>query len=142
MTELRLPNLNITILSGRLVQDPELRYTTQGRAITKFRVAVSRRYKDSQGEWKDDTLFIGVTTWGDLAERCQERLKKGSPVIIQGRLTSSEWETSEGQKRSKIEVNAMSVQFLEKAQQQNEPGNADIPDEKEPEEELPGDVNF
>jgi single-strand DNA-binding protein len=114
MAELKLPSLNIVILSGRLTQDPELRFTPSGKPLTKFRMAVSRVFRGQTGEWQEETLFIDVTAWGDLAERCNQKLSKGSPVLVQGRLRSRNWETESGQKRSAIEVVARSVQFLEK----------------------------
>lgn len=114
MAELRLPSLNIVILSGRLTQNPELRFTPSGRPLARFRMAVPRVYRGQTGEWQEETLFIDVTTWGDLAERCNQKLTKGSPVLVQGRLRSRNWETEAGQKRTSIEVIARSVQFLEK----------------------------
>jgi len=80
-----------------------------------MRIASSRRYKTSSGDWNEETLFIDVVTWGDLAERCKDRLQKGSPVIVQGRLRSREWTNNMGQKRTTFEIVAYRVQFLEKA---------------------------
>ena len=114
MADLKVPNINSVILSGRLTQDPELRYTPSGRAVAKLRLAVSRPYKSQSGEWVEDTLFIDVSAWGDLGERCSQRLYKGSPAVVEGRLRSRSWETDTGQKRTAIEVVAMRVQFLEK----------------------------
>jgi len=114
MAEIRLPSLNIVILSGRLTQNPEMRFTPSGRPLTKLRMAVSRMFRGQTGEWQEETLFIDVTAWGDLAERCNQKLTKGSPVLVQGRLRSRNWETESGQKRTSIEVVARSIQFLEK----------------------------
>ncbi len=113
--DIRFPELNIVVLSGRLTRDPDLRYTPSGRAVARMRLASSRRYKSATGDWVDDTLFIDLVAWGDLAERCKERLQKGSPVIVQGRLRSREWTTESGQKRVAFEVVANRIQFLEKA---------------------------
>jgi single-strand DNA-binding protein len=115
MADLKVPSINFVILSGRLTQDPELRYTPSGRAVARLRLAISRSYKTSSGEWTEDTLFIDASAWGDLGERCSQRLYKGSPVIVEGRLRSRSWETDSGQKRTAIEVVAMRVQFLEKS---------------------------
>lgn len=112
---LRLPQLNDVRMVGRLTRDPELRFTTKGAAVCRFDLAVNRRYKDGTGEWKDDTSFIPVVVWREAGQRCGERLKKGSPVYVEGRLKSKTWETKEGQKRSGIEVESLRVQFLEKA---------------------------
>jgi len=114
MADLRLPTLNLVILTGRLTQDPELRFTPSGKAVAKMRVASSRSYRDTSGNWQEDTLFIDVTAWGDLAERMSKRLTKGSPLMIQGRLRSRSWETETGQKRTAYEIVAFSIQALEK----------------------------
>ena len=112
---LRLPEQNSITLVGRLTRDPEVRFTAKGQAMCRFDLAVNRRYKDAtSGEWKDDTSFIPVVVWGDAANRCGERLKKGLPAHVEGRLQSRNWETKEGQKRTSIEVVARRVQFLSK----------------------------
>ena len=114
---LRLLQLNDVRLVGRLTRDPEMRFTSSGTPMCRFDLAVNRRYKDSKsGEWKDDTSFIPVVVWREAAQRCGDRLKKGSPVYAEGRLKSRSWETKEGQKRSGLEVEARAVQFLEKAE--------------------------
>ncbi len=114
MGDLRLPSMNRVTLVGRLTRDPELRYIPSGAAVISFSLAVNRRYKAQSGEWKEDTTFVDVVAWQALAERLNETLKKGSPVFVDGSLSSRSWETPEGQKRSKIEVRAMSVQHLER----------------------------
>ncbi|MBL8022847.1 MAG: single-stranded DNA-binding protein [Elusimicrobia bacterium] len=114
-TLLRLVQLNNVQLVGRLTRDPELRFTTSGAPVCRFDLAVNRRYKDKAGEWKDDTSFIPVVVWREAGQRCGEKLKKGSPVYVEGRLKSRNWETKDGQKRSGHEVDASRVQFLEKA---------------------------
>ncbi len=141
MTDIKLPNLNIAILSGRLVREPELRYTQQGKPVTKFRLATDRNYKDSMGNWQKETLFIDITTWGQLAERVHSQLRKGSPVIVQGYLRMREWTTQDNQKRQVIEIVARSVQFLEKQGSLNDAINENL-DEEPPEDTLPDDVNF
>ena len=141
MTDIKLPNLNIAILSGRLVREPELRYTQQGKPVTKFRLATDRNYKDSMGNWQKETLFIDITTWGQLAERVHSQLRKGSPVIVQGYLRMREWTTQDNQKRQVVEIVARSVQFLEKQGSLNDAINENL-DEEPPEDTLPDDVNF
>jgi len=112
---LRLPEQNSITLVGRLTHDPEVRFTAKGQAVCRFSIAVNRRYKDQAGTWQDDTSFVPVVVWGDSANRCGERLKKGGPVHVEGRLQSRAWETKEGQKRTSLEVIARRVQFLAKA---------------------------
>jgi single-strand DNA-binding protein len=114
-SNLRLPEQNNVILVGRLTRDPDIGATTKGQAMCHFDMAVNRRYKDTSGNWQDDVSFIPVVVWGDSARRCGERLKKGLPVHVEGRLKSRTWETKEGQKRSALEVVARRVQFLSKA---------------------------
>jgi single-strand DNA-binding protein len=114
-TVIRLVQLNNVQLVGRLTRDPELRFTTSGAPVCRFDLAVNRRYKDKSGEWKDDTSFVPVVVWREAGQRCGEKLKKGSPVYVEGRLKSKNWETKDGQKRSGHEVEALRVQFLEKA---------------------------
>jgi single-strand DNA-binding protein len=113
-TQLRLLQMNDVRLVGRLTRDPEVRYTTKGQAVARLDLAVNRRFKDGTGEWRDDTTFCPVTVWREAAERCRERLKKGSPIYVEGRLRSTNWETKDGQKRSGIEVEAYRLQFLAK----------------------------
>ncbi|OGR84579.1 MAG: hypothetical protein A2901_05895 [Elusimicrobia bacterium RIFCSPLOWO2_01_FULL_54_10] len=113
---LRLHQINDVKLVGRLTRDPELRFTAKGQGVCRFDLAVNRRYKDTSGEWKDDTSFVPVVVWREAAQRCADRLKKGSPVYVEGRLKSRNWETKEGQKRTSLEVNALRVQFLAKVE--------------------------
>jgi single-strand DNA-binding protein len=87
-------------------------------------LAVNRRYKDSTGEWREEASFIPVTVWREAAERCRERLKKGSPVYVEGRLRSTSWETKEGQKRTGIEVEAYRLQFLAKTTGEESAGSS------------------
>ncbi|MCX5778985.1 MAG: single-stranded DNA-binding protein [Elusimicrobia bacterium] len=119
---LRLPEQNSITLVGRLTRDPEVRFTGKGDAVCSFDIAVNRRFKSTAGEWKDDTTFIGIVVWGDSGKRCGDRLKKGLPVHVEGRLQSRQWETKEGQKRTTIEVIARRVQFLSKADSPQEAG--------------------
>ena len=113
---LRLLQLNDVRMVGRLTRDPEVRYTAKGQAVARLDVAVNRRYKDAGGEWREEAAFVPVTVWREAAEGCPERLKKGSPIYVEGRLRSSSWETKDGQKRSALEVEAYRLQFLFKAE--------------------------
>lgn len=131
-TQLRLLQMNDVRLVGRLTRDPEVRYTAKGQAVARLDLAVNRRFKDGTGEWRDDTTFVPVTVWRDAAERCRERLKKGSPLFVEGRLRSTNWETKDGQKRSGIEVEAYRLQFLakmsgEESSSATEEGESDLP---------------
>jgi single-strand DNA-binding protein len=111
-------NLNKVLLIGNLTRDPELRYIPSGSAVATFTVAVNRVYKDQAGEKKEQTSFIRCVVWGRRAEVCGEYLSKGSPVFVEGRLQSRDWETQEGQKRNTVEVIADNIQFLRGAVKQ------------------------
>jgi single-strand DNA-binding protein len=98
-------NGNSVTIVGNLVDDPELRFTANGQAMAKFRVAVSRRWQDrSSGEWKEESSFFGCTAWREQAENAAESLKRGTRVIISGSLQQRSWETQEGDKRSVVEI--------------------------------------
>ncbi len=117
MSQLRLGYLNAVYLIGRLVADPELRYTQKGAPVCDFRIACSRRYKNREtGEWQEETLFINVVAWRRQAETANDFLKKGSAVLVEGSIRSRQWETAEGAKRTAIEVVARRIQFLDQIQ--------------------------
>ncbi|HAZ09105.1 MAG TPA: single-stranded DNA-binding protein [Elusimicrobia bacterium] len=115
MADVRLPEQNTVLLTGRLTRDAELKYTAAGVAVCHFSIAVNRRFKDPKsGEWKDDVSYVDISVWREAAERCGKVLKKGSPVHVEGRLRSSSFEGKDGVKRTKLEVEARRVQILEK----------------------------
>jgi single-strand DNA-binding protein len=114
MAEYRIPNLNYVLISGRATADSILSYTESGTAYLRFRIASNRNYRDKSGEWKEETTFTGVTLWGNQAERLSERIKKGSPVVVEGKLSSYTRET-DGLKRTEVSVNAFRVQELTKS---------------------------
>ena len=104
-------SFNQVVLMGNLTRDPELRSTSNGQSVTSFSLALNRSYKDSEGNWQEATDYVDVTAWGGLAERVNQYLSKGRPVLVVGRLQNRTWE-QEGQKRSKVEVVASDVTFL------------------------------
>ncbi|HEX6657008.1 MAG TPA: single-stranded DNA-binding protein [Ilumatobacter sp.] len=99
---------NSVTLIGNLTRDPELRFTTGGRGVASFGLAVNRRYQQN-GEWQEQTSFFNVVCWGDLGENAATSLTKGSRVIVTGRLEQRSWETQENEKRSVVEVVADEV---------------------------------
>ena len=105
-------SLNQVTLMGNLTRDPELRQTPTGQNLTSFSLALNRSYKDSGGEWQEATDYIDIVCWGPLAERVAQYLSKGRRCLVQGRLQSRSWE-QDGQKRSKVEVLANDVTFLD-----------------------------
>jgi single-strand DNA-binding protein len=105
-------SVNQVILLGNLTRDPELRQTPSGQSVCSFSLALNRAYKDQSGEWQEATDYIDVVCWGPLAERVSQYLNKGRRALVQGRLQSRSWE-QEGQKRSKVEVLANDVTFVD-----------------------------
>jgi len=97
---------------GNLTRDPELRQTPNGQNVVSFSLALNRSYKDSSGEWQEATDFIDIVAWAGLAERIAQYLSKGRRCLVQGRLQSRSWE-QDGNKRSKVEVLANDVTFLD-----------------------------
>jgi len=114
MAEYRIPNINSVLITGRATADSILSYTESGSAYLKFRIASNRNYRDKSGEWKEETTFAGVTLWGNQAERLSERIKKGAPVMVEGRLSSYTREV-DGFKRTEVSINAFRVQVLLKS---------------------------
>src|SRR4051812_44844598 len=105
-------SLNQVFLMGNLTRDPELRQTPNGQNVCSFSLALNRSYKDASGEWQEATDYIDCTAWGPLGERVSQYLSKGRRCLVQGRMQSRSWE-QDGQKRSKVEVLASDVTFLD-----------------------------
>lgn len=105
-------SLNQVTLMGNLTRDPESRQTPSGQSVCSFSLALNRSYRDQAGEWKEATDYIDIVAWGPLGERVAQYLSKGRRCLVQGRLQSRSWE-QEGQKRSKVEVLANDVTFLD-----------------------------
>jgi single-strand DNA-binding protein len=115
VTELRLPELNRVVLSGRLSADPDRRYAADGTPVTTLALAFHRRYRGKDGQLAEHTGYATVVTYQRLAEVCSQYLHKGSPVLVEGRLQMREWTGSRGDKRTRLEIRGESVHFLEKA---------------------------
>ncbi|MCM8757667.1 MAG: single-stranded DNA-binding protein, partial [Candidatus Omnitrophica bacterium] len=107
-----MANLNKVFLIGNLTRDPELRYTPQGNAVVNLRLATNYRFKDRNGQQKTETCFVTVVVWNKQAELCNQYLRKGRAVFVEGRLQSRSFEDSSGQKKNVLEVRAERVQFL------------------------------
>lgn len=113
-------DLNKVQLTGRLGRDPEIRYTPQGNAVTQFTVASNRTWRTADGQTHDDTEWFNVVAWNKLAEICQQYLRKGSRVYIEGRLQTRSWDDQEtGQKRYKTEVIASDMIMLDSRNSNN-----------------------
>ncbi|MBQ2672962.1 single-stranded DNA-binding protein [Candidatus Saccharibacteria bacterium] len=100
------------IITGNLTRDPELRTTPNGASVCSFSVAVNRTYRDASGEQKEDVSFIDCSAWGKLGEMINQYAKKGSGVLVSGRLDQRSWEDkATGQKRSRVEIVAEDFNF-------------------------------
>ena len=107
------------IIVGNLGRDPEMRYTPSGQAVTNFSVATSRQYTGSNGESVKETIWFRVSTWGKQAETCNQYLRKGSKVLVEGRLVPDQstggprlWTRQDGTSAASFEISANTVRFL------------------------------
>jgi single-strand DNA-binding protein len=126
---------------GNLTRDPEVRYTPNGSAVASFAIAVNRKYKQGE-ETKEEVSYIDIVVFGKQAEACGQYLGKGDAVLIDGRLQQRRWDDKDsGQKRSKVEVVAQSVNFMPKrasASQAAGPGHSEpVPEAPVDEGEIP-----
>jgi len=134
------------IIVGNVGRDPEMRYTPSGQAVTSFSVATNRKYTSSNGESVSETTWFRVSAWGKQAEVCNQYLKKGAKVLVEGRLTPDKesggpriWSGQDGQSRASFEVTAQTVRFLSSRVESSEAPvpasgeSAEVP----PEDEIP-----
>ncbi len=108
-----MPALNRVQLIGRLGRDPESKFTPTGKKVTHFSLAVSNHWKDKSGETKESTEWVNIEVWGRLGEVCQEYLKKGSLVFLEGRLKTDKYE-DKGETKYFTKVVALALQVLDK----------------------------
>ena len=94
---------NTVTFVGNLTRDPELRFTTGGKGIASFGLAVNRRYQQN-GEWQEKVSFFNVTAWDQLGENCAASVTKGDRVVVTGRLEQREYDTKDGEKRNVVEI--------------------------------------
>lgn len=114
MADLRVPDLNVVYIAGRLTRDPELRYTPSGLAVCNVGIANTRYYKKQDGSRGEEATFVNAVVWDKQAEWVGEKLKKGRPVLVEGSLRSDAWEDKNtGQKRTKLEINARRITPLD-----------------------------
>ena len=137
MAELKMPEINSVIIAGNLTKDPVFRQTTNGTPVVNFSVASNRKYRDSNNQWQEDVCYVGVVAWNKLAESCNERLKKGCAVLIDGELQSRSWKTEDGFNRNVVEIKARRIQFLNKKTNSTDTGSDVIEDDTEVFEKNP-----
>ncbi len=114
--------LNKMMIIGNLGADPELRYTPSGKAVTNLRVAVNDRSRGADGQWTEETMWIGVEVWEQAAERLAEQLRKGNKIYAEGQLRAREFEGRDGQKRTALELRFARVVNLERRGRDEEGG--------------------
>jgi len=134
------------IIVGNVGKDPECRYTPAGQAVTSFSVATSRQYTAGNGEQVKETVWFRVSTWGKQAEVCNQYIKKGSKVLVEGRLTPDKstgnpriWQKNDGTSGASYEVTAQTVRFLS-ARGEGSPMTEDEHDQSRqlpPEDDIP-----
>lgn len=123
--------LNKVMIIGHLGRDPEMRYTPSGRPVTTFSVATSRSWHSSDGERHEETEWFNVVAWGNLAEICNQYLRKGQQVYIDGRLQTRRWEDSEGNKHFTTELVAKEMIMLGDRREETSESFFAKPDEDE-----------
>ena len=123
------------IIVGNVGKDPEMRYTPSGKAVTSFSVATNRQYTNNNGETIKETTWFRISAWGKQAETCNQYLKKGSKVLVEGRLTADPatggpriWKSQDGSPRASFEINAGTVRFLS-SRTETESGSTAIGDD-------------
>ncbi|HTG45212.1 MAG TPA: single-stranded DNA-binding protein [Verrucomicrobiae bacterium] len=122
-----MQGFNKVILAGNLTRDPELRYTPGGLAIAKFGLAINRKWKDQSGEQKEEVTFVDVDAFGKQAELIGQFLKKGRPLLVEGRLRLDSWEDKQTQqKRSRLGVVLESMTFLDSGSTREGGGGGDF----------------
>lgn len=109
-----MANLNKVMIIGNIGTDPEMRFTPNGNPVTTFRIATSRTFTSSEGERKQETEWFTVVTWNKLAESCNQFLTKGRRAYVEGKLRTRSWEGQDGQKRTRVEIVADRVLFLDR----------------------------
>ncbi len=120
--------LNKVFLIGRLTRDPEIRFLPSGSQVTSFSLAVNRRYRTKNSEeWQEETYYFDVEAFSYLAERLGKQLTKGVQIVLEGHLRQDKWETSSGEKRTKVKIVAEKVSILSR------PGKAEAMPEPEAE---------
>lgn len=114
-----MPNFNKVILVGNITRDIELRYTPKGTAVTRICLAVNRNWKDENGQAVTETTFVDIDVFGGQAETLQKYVRKGNPLLVEGRLKLDTWDDKQtGQRRSRMGVVLESFQFLGSGQRQ------------------------
>jgi single-strand DNA-binding protein len=105
-------SLNKVLLMGNLTRDPEVKYTPKGTAVGDLAIAINDSYKAQDGTIKETVTYVDIEVWGRQAETCKQYLTKGRAIFVEGQLRLDQWETPQGEKKSRLKVRADRVQFL------------------------------
>lgn len=119
-----MASFNRVVLLGNLTRDPQVRQVPSGTSVADLGLATNEVFKNKDGEQITKTCFVDVVAWGRQAETCGQYLAKGAPILVEGRLQHDQWETDEGQKRSRLRVRADRVQFLNRRREDGGPAGA------------------
>ena len=119
-----MANFNRVIVAGNLTRDPQLSYTPSNTPVCEFGMAINRKWRDPDGNTKEEVCFVDVTSYGRQAEVINQYLGKGKPILVEGRLRYSKWTNKEGQNRSRLDVVAEKFEFLGGASQGGGQGRA------------------
>lgn len=114
MADLKMPEINSVVIAGNLTKDPTIRQTMNGTPVVNFSIASNRKYRDANSQWQEEVCYVGVVAWNKLAESCNNRLKKGSAVLVDGELQSHVFKSDDGFSRNVVEIKARRIQFLNK----------------------------
>jgi single-strand DNA-binding protein len=121
-----MPDVNNVIIAGNLTCDPSFRKTTNGTPVANFFVASNRKFKDNNGQWRENVCYVGVVAWYKLAESCYENLKRGSAIVVDGELQSRNWKNDDGTSHNVVEIKARRIQFLDRKNASDEDSNGEL----------------
>lgn len=122
-----MSNLNRVLLTGNLTDDPNLKYVGDNTPVCNFALAANRHYRNRQGEQQQEVCFVDCEAWGHTAEVIHQRLSKGRPLLIEGRLRLDRWKTKAGENRSKLRVVAERFHFIDRKDDAEPAGSAPAP---------------
>ena len=129
--------VNKVILIGNLGKDPDLRYLPSGQAVAKFPLATGMKWKDKDGQLQERTDWHNIVAFGRQGEVCNEYLKKGSPVYVEGRIQTRSWEDKDGNKKYMTEIITQSVRMLGRKGEPQEEVSEEVAETKTEDEDLP-----
>ena len=132
MADLKLPRINKVMISGRITQELELKYTPKGTPVIRFTLAADKRFKDDSDQWQQSTIYVDVVAWTHLAENLVKQAHKGSALLVEGRIETRSYVDANNQNRKVFEVVADAIHTLEwmpRGDGQADSGEPPLPDE-------------